>query len=297
MPTTATLTRRGKSSSSPAMAIHTLVTGSASGDTSAADGGYTQLTTSSVALSASMIQPRGVIQASNRLAAAATCSAIALSSVLIACQRASRWARRLVRRAFLACMRSPGLRDTALTERVIEVGDPIPGALQPDRDPDHGVAEPDPRLLTGTIDLAGATQGGRVIDCSNMHYSSPEQILLPDRARMMGDGWENARRRGEGNDHVTVALGLPGRVRRVEVDTSYFLGNAPGEAMVRGRLGSPGEQGDWVTLLPRTRLQPDTRHVFAVAPDAVGARVDHVRLDVYPDGGLARFRVLGELSG
>lgn len=153
----------------------------------------------------------------------------------------------------------------------------------------HGAAAPDPRLLAGTIDLAGATQGGRVLDCSNMHYSSPEQILLPDRARIMGDGWENARRRGDGNDHVTVALGAPGRVRRVEIDTSYFVGNAPGWAAVSGSADGT----DWRELVPRVRLQPDTRHHFGVAP---GVPVARVRLDVYPDGGIARFRVEGEID-
>ena len=74
----------------------------------------------------------------------------------------------------------------------------------------HGDPMPDPRLLTGTIDLAGLENGGTVIDCSNMFYSSPLNILRPDRAHNMGDGWENARRRDSGNDHVTVRLAARG---------------------------------------------------------------------------------------
>lgn len=158
----------------------------------------------------------------------------------------------------------------------------------------HGLARPDPALLTGTIDLAALENGGDVVDCSDAFYASARNLLLPGRARTTAEGWENARRRAGGNDHVTVRLAGPGTVRRLVLDTTCFLGNAPGEAMVRGRQG---EYGDWVTLLSRTRLQPDTRHVFPVAPDASGVAVDHVRLDVYPDGGLARFRVLGELTG
>jgi allantoicase len=159
----------------------------------------------------------------------------------------------------------------------------------------HGRAAADPRLLAGTVDLAGATQGGRVLACSNRHYSSPEQILLPDRARIMGDGWENARRRQEGNDHVLVALGARGRVRRIEVDTSYFVGNAPGWAAVVGADTSDREVGEarWRELVPRTRLQPDTRHFFTMDPTEP---ITHVRLDVYPDGGIARFRVEGEID-
>ena len=160
----------------------------------------------------------------------------------------------------------------------------------------HGRPVPDPRLLTGTVDLAALENGGAVVDCSDMFYSSPTQLLLPGRARIMGDGWENARRRDDGNDHVTVRLGARGRLRRVEVDTSYFVGNAPGWAGLRG-IDALGEEdldaGRWVDLVPKTRLQPDTRHFFPVDSDVP---VTHVRLDVYPDGGLARLRVHGELT-
>ncbi len=153
----------------------------------------------------------------------------------------------------------------------------------------HGTPMPDPALLAGTVDLAALENGADVVDCSNMFYSSPRQLLLPDRARVMGEGWENARRRDDGNDHVTVRLAARGRVRRVEVDTSYFVGNAPGAARLSGDDGS----GTSVELLPRTRLQPDTRHFFVVDSEVP---VTQVRLDVYPDGGVARLRVHGEID-
>jgi allantoicase len=168
--------------------------------------------------------------------------------------------------------------------------------------PDGGVARlrvygeptPDPRLLTGTVDLAALELGGFVVDCSDRFYSSPMQLLLPDRARSMADGWENARRRDTGNDHVTVRLAALGRVRRVEVDTSYFVGNAPGSVRLGGAApGSPYDSEGWPALVPRTRLQPDTRHFFRVSP---ADPVTHVRLDVYPDGGVARLRVHGEVT-
>jgi len=160
----------------------------------------------------------------------------------------------------------------------------------------HGEPVPDPRLLTGTVDLAGLENGGAIVDCSNMFYSSPVQILLPGRARIMGEGWENARRRDGGNDHVTVRLAAAGAVRRIEVDTSYFVGNAAGWARVSGvdeATGDVGAPDTWTELVARTRLQPDTRQFFRIAP---AAPVTHVRLDVYPDGGLARFRVNGEVD-
>ena len=160
----------------------------------------------------------------------------------------------------------------------------------------HGEPVPDPRFLIGTVDLAALENGGTIVDCSNMFYSSPVNLLLPGRARHMGEGWENARRRDGGNDHVTVRLGAAGHVRLVELDTSYFLGNAPGWARLRGidaRTGDLADEGAWFDLVPRTRLQPDTRHRFRTGP---ARAVTHVRLDVYPDGGLARLRVHGELA-
>jgi allantoicase len=129
-----------------------------------------------------------------------------------------------------------------------------------------------------------------------MFYSSPLNILRPDRAHNMGDGWENARRRDNGNDHVTIRLAARGSVRRIEVDTSYFIGNSAGWASVRGIDSSTGDLDDsaaWVELVPKTRLQSDTRHFF---PAATQAPVTHIRLDVFPDGGLARLRINGEID-
>ena len=155
--------------------------------------------------------------------------------------------------------------------------------------PDGGVARlrvygepvPDPRLLPATIDLAALENGAVVTGCSNMFYSSPANLLLPGQARVMGDGWETSRRRDQANDWVEVRLACAGSVEVVELDTSHFVGNAPGWATLSG------DGGD---LLPRTALQPDTRHRFAVPGGPVTGQV---RLDIYPDGGMARLRVLG----
>ena len=157
----------------------------------------------------------------------------------------------------------------------------------------HGDVVPDPAFLTGTVDLAAMENGGQVIGCSDAFYSSPSNLIMPGLARVMSDGWENARRRGPGNDYVIVRLGAAGRPRCVEVDTSYFVGNAPGWV----ELSAAGEAGDdrpaWSPLLPRTRVQPDTRHRFLIDEPMV---VTQVRLDVFPDGGLARLRVYGEVN-
>jgi allantoicase len=157
--------------------------------------------------------------------------------------------------------------------------------------PDGGVARfraygevvPDPRRLGGRIDLAATLCGGRVEACSNMFYSVPANVLAPGRAAVMSDGWETARRRDDGNDWLTVRLAAPGVLHHAVIDTTRFVGNAPGWARL-----SDADSG--AELLPRTRLLPDTEHRFSVVSlDTVQV----VRLDIYPDGGLSRLRLHG----
>src|SRR3954447_24668627 len=150
----------------------------------------------------------------------------------------------------------------------------------------HGTAVPDPRLLdAGPVDLAALENGALVTGVSDEFYGRPSQLIAPGLARSMGGGWETRRRRGEGNDWVQIALACEGVVTLAELDTTWVLGNAPATAALTGRTGA-GEG----TVLPRARLQPDTRHRF-VLPEAPG--VVGVRLDVFPDGGMARLRLWG----
>jgi allantoicase len=155
----------------------------------------------------------------------------------------------------------------------------------------HGEALPDPALLDalGSVDLAALEYGGVVTGCSNLFYSSPNNLLLPGPARSMGEGWETARRRDDGNDWVELALAAEGTVAVAELDTSWFLHNAPGWASLRGRIGD----GAWFDLLPRVPLLPDTRHRFVLA---AARPTTAVRLDIHPDGGMARMRLHGPLT-
>lgn len=160
----------------------------------------------------------------------------------------------------------------------------------------HGEAVPDPRFLDGTIDLAAAENGGRLVETSDAFYSSPANIIQPGRARIMGEGWENARRRGGGNDFAVFALAAKGMPRDLEVDTSYFVGNAPGWVRVAAAdetAGSLDDESSWWDVVPRVRVQPDTRHRFLAADRRPAT---HLRLDVYPDGGLTRLRCNGEVE-
>ena len=162
----------------------------------------------------------------------------------------------------------------------------------------HGEPVPDPRF-TGGVDLVAAEHGGSLVACSDEFYGSAAKLILPGRARHMGEGWENARRRDGGNDWALFRLGTPGVVHHVELDTSYFLGNAPGEFRLSGcEAGSDDLAGPdaatWWDLVPRRPARPDTRHRFLVHDRRP---LTHVRLDVYPDGGMARLRVWGQPTG
>lgn len=160
----------------------------------------------------------------------------------------------------------------------------------------HGEVVPDPRLLAGLpLDLAALEHGGMVTGSSDAFYSSPGNLIAPGPARTMGEGWETARRRDDGNDWVIVRLAGAGTVRLAELDTTHFKGNAPAAAALRGLDGltaSPDDPGAWFGLLPRTPLLPDTRHRFLIEPK----RATHVRLDIHPDGGMARLRLFGDLT-
>jgi allantoicase len=161
----------------------------------------------------------------------------------------------------------------------------------------HGEAVPDPELLRLLpVDLAALENGARVVEASNRFYSAPNNMLMPGPPVNMGDGWETARRRDDGHDWVLVRLAGAGRARLAELDTTHFKGNAPGGAALHGadlRDAAGPAEAEWFDLVPRTRLRPDTRHRFAVASDRV---VTHARLDIYPDGGMARLRLFGSLE-
>jgi allantoicase len=159
----------------------------------------------------------------------------------------------------------------------------------------HGEVVPDPALLEGlTFDLAALENGGDIRACSDRFYSSPRNAISPGLSRVMGEGWETRRRRVPGNEWLVVGFAAPALVSLVEVDTSGYIGNSPGQAQVRGHVGGPWEaDSSWAPLLARTPLQPDTPHRFRVQPERA---YELVRLDVYPDGGVARLRLHGSLT-
>ena len=116
----------------------------------------------------------------------------------------------------------------------------------------------------------------------------------------MGDGWETARRRGPGNDWVILALGHAGEIEKVEVDTAHFKGNYPDRVAVEAAVfasdaDAVAESGAWKPLLAETKLIMDKQHYFENELESLGA-VTHVRVSIYPDGGISRLRLHGRLD-
>jgi allantoicase len=159
----------------------------------------------------------------------------------------------------------------------------------------HGEVIPDwSRYRDGEeLDLAAVEHGGRVVEASDMYFGHRHHLVYPGPPLGMFDGWETRRRRGAGHDWAVVRLGAPGRIRRVEVDTSFFKGNAPGWCSLEGASEASWRSGapDWRELLPRQPLAADARASFVEL--AEHPPVGHVRFNIYPDGGVARLRLFG----
>ena len=164
----------------------------------------------------------------------------------------------------------------------------------------YGVVRPDFPEQGGTIDLVALENGGRAIACSDEHFGSMHNLNAPGRGFNMGDGWETARRRGPGNDWVIFELGHPGVIDHVELDTGHFKGNYPEIASIEAAYfddvaDASNDSEAWQTLLPPTRLEADNLHVFEDSLEDVGP-VSHVRLSIYPDGGVSRLRLFGTFA-
>lgn len=155
----------------------------------------------------------------------------------------------------------------------------------------------DPAL---SVDLFALENGGRALLCNDEHFGSMHNLNLPGRGINMGDGWETARRRTPGNDWVILALGRSGIVESVEIDTAHFKGNYPDSATLQGafvnnaKIDSLAQQSlAWPELLPNQKLSMDSVHRFSSQLGAIGP-VSHIRLSIFPDGGVSRLRIVGK---
>ena len=169
----------------------------------------------------------------------------------------------------------------------------------------YGVVVPNPEKFKPgeLVDLAAVENGGVPLVCSDMFFSSMNNLIMPGRAENMGDGWETKRRRGPGHDWLILQLGMPGKIQKIEVDTNHFKGNYPDICSIEG-CNAAGASADeltsivdtrWTEILPKTKLRADTRHFFEKELVPVD-HCTHIRLNIYPDGGVSRLRVWGTIA-
>ena len=150
------------------------------------------------------------------------------------------------------------------------------------------------------IDLAAAINGGKAIACNDMFFSAMGNLIMPGRGINMGDGWETKRNRTPGNrDWVIVKLAKPGSIEKIIVDTCHFKGNYPDSCLIEGCMSSDDapvkeDKLDWQIILPKLKLSADTIHEFE-KEIIINQNISHVRLSIFPDGGISRLRVIGKV--
>jgi allantoicase len=164
----------------------------------------------------------------------------------------------------------------------------------------------DPQAFcTRYINLAQSRLGAKALVASDEFFAPKERMLEPQPAVFIPgrydengkwmDGWESRRKRVAGHDHCIVKLGVPGTIKGIDVDTSHFTGNFPPAASLDACQikGDPTEGTNWDTIVPATPLKGNSHHYIEVADREVRT---HVRLNIFPDGGVARLRVYGEVA-
>ena len=175
--------------------------------------------------------------------------------------------------------------------------------------PDGGVARfrvygnvPRPVGSDKLIDLAALMNGGKVLICNDMFFGSKDNLISPGRSKNMGDGWETKRKRIPGYDWCILKLAAPGNIKKIIVDTNYFKGNYPDRCSVEGCFdlevnddNIAGAGISWKVILPETKLKGDAENIFETEIKNTDL-FTHVRLNIFPDGGVSRLRLFGTIE-
>lgn len=150
------------------------------------------------------------------------------------------------------------------------------------------------------IDLAAAINGGKALLCNDMFFSSMNNLIMPGRGINMGDGWETKRNRTPNNrDWVILKLAHTGTVKRIIVDTCHFKGNYPDSCSIEACYSTDDKpvienEIKWEMLLSPQKLSADREHEF-INEIRTHAPISHVRLNIFPDGGVSRLRLFGKI--
>ncbi len=151
------------------------------------------------------------------------------------------------------------------------------------------------------IDLMAAINGGAALACNDMFFSAMSNLTMPNRGANMGDGWETKRNRIPNNrDWVILKLAMPGNINSILVDTCHFKGNYPDRCMIEACLSENNQdvledKVKWIEVLPMQQLSADHEHVYSSEIINPGV-YSHVRLNIFPDGGISRLRIFGNIK-
>ncbi len=159
--------------------------------------------------------------------------------------------------------------------------------------------------LNGLIDLAQARLGTKIIYKTDEFFAPAIRILNPsppvfkegvfDKNGKWMDGWETRRKRGGGHDYLILKLGKPGRIYKIDVDTSFFNGNQPNKVSIDACISNkklPGKNIKWINILKKKKSRPNSHHIFKIKNKLI---FTHIRLNIFPDGGVARLRIFGKI--
>jgi allantoicase len=162
--------------------------------------------------------------------------------------------------------------------------------------------------FTGLVDLASADLGGRALGCSDDFFAEVANLLKPEPAVFIADkftergkwmdGWESRRKRVPGHDWAILELGVPGQLIGFDVDTAHFHGNQPQFVSIEGVHAPRGTSLEalaamsWTPLLEQAPVRPASQNLFGAIP---AGTVSHLRLNMFPDGGIARLRAFGRV--
>ena len=151
------------------------------------------------------------------------------------------------------------------------------------------------------IELSSLKLGGSILAYNNAHYGDVSALLSEGRGKTMGDGWETRRRREPGNDWIIIKLAQKGNIEKIEIDTAHFKGNYPDRASIQAISIDKNIttkdliQGseNWDVILDETKLTADNIHEYEINSNSK-AEATHIRLNIYPDGGVSRLRIFGK---
>ena len=161
-------------------------------------------------------------------------------------------------------------------------------------------------FLNGLIDLAQSRLGTKIIYKTDEFFAPAKRIINPwppvfkegvfDKNGKWMDGWETRRKRGKGHDYLILKLGKPGKIHKVDIDTSYFSGNQPSKVSLEATFAKkkiPDKNSKWITILKKIPTKANSHHYFNIKNKSI---FSHIKLNIFPDGGVARLRIYGSVN-